>query len=263
MRKAYAFSLDDEALRGRRTKAAADRLAVAPPDRLHDRLGGRVVLARQASAAGHARHGPSGPRAPACRRGTTSSPSRQRIWRLFVAERLRRETALSLQLFRNFVEVRVPFLEPALVAALMAAPPSLKTHDTIQEFILRRRRPSFLDVVNANTGARVGAGRTTARLSSLKLRIFAKLGLPGYQPYERLGSWLAHELQPWLRRVLVADNVLEGQITADEWKGVVDQHASRQRNHTFLLMAGAILSLQLQARRGGAATAGALPTGRA
>jgi asparagine synthase (glutamine-hydrolysing) len=250
MSKAYAFSLDDEALRVTGKPQLIDWLwrhltgyMIGSVDEsfLRGHFGGRMrdmaraALERQVSAWDHV------------------EPVPQRIWHLFVAERLRRETALSLQLFRNFVEVRVPFLEPGLVAALMSAPTSLKTHDTIQEFVLRRRRPSFLGVVNANTGARVGAGRTVARLSSLKLRAFAKLGVPGYQPYERLGSWLAHELQPWLRRVLVDGNVLEGRISSDEWKAVVDQHASRQRNHTFLLMAGAVLSLQLRSRHRAAA----------
>ncbi len=43
---------------------------------------------------------------------TDASPPVQRVWQLFVRERLRRETALSLQMFRSFAEVRVPYLDP-------------------------------------------------------------------------------------------------------------------------------------------------------
>jgi hypothetical protein len=36
------------------------------------------------------------------------------------------------------------------------------------------------------------------------------------------------------------------------WQAVIDQHASRERNHTFLLMAGATLALHAgQAARAG------------
>ena len=45
---------------------------------------------------------------------------------------------------------------------LLAVLPELKMGDTIQAYILRKRRPAFLDVVNANTGAR-GAGGSAGR----------------------------------------------------------------------------------------------------
>jgi asparagine synthase (glutamine-hydrolysing) len=238
MWKAYAYSLDDRAIAISSKAELADWLWThlsdymigsvdesffAGPFRSKLRDMARAALERQLSE------------------WDDVEPVPQRIWRMFVAERLRRETMLSLQLFRNFVEVRVPFLEPRLVSALLAAPQRLKVGDDIQTHILGRR-PEFLRVVNANTGARVGAGKALVRLSHFKLRVLAKLGVPGYQPYERLGSWLAHDLRPWLKRLLVDQEAAVGLIEPPEWEGLIEQHASRSRNHTFLLMAGAILS---------------------
>ena len=52
---------------------------------------------------------------------TDASPPVQRVWQLFVGERLRRETSLSLQMFRSFAEVRVPYLDPATGVAAAGA----------------------------------------------------------------------------------------------------------------------------------------------
>jgi len=248
MSKAYAFSLDDKAL----TIATRAELT----DWLWRHLTGYMI----GSVSDSFFRGSFGSRMRDMARAALEQqlaawddvePVPQRIWRLFVAERLRRETVLSLQLFRNYVEVRVPLLEPRLISALLAAPTHLKVGETIQAFVLGHRRPDFLRVVNANTGAPVGSSRARVAASHFKLRVFAKLGVPGYQPYERLGAWLAQDLQPWLRRLLVTDSSAVP-IEPAAWQAVIDQHASRERNHTFLLMAGATLALHAgQAARAG------------
>jgi asparagine synthase (glutamine-hydrolysing) len=162
----------------------------------------------------------------------------QQIWRLFIAQRLRRETVLSLVKFRSVVEPRLPFLDNDLVDLLFAAPPSLKLAEDIQSYILRKHRPEFLSVVNANTGAKLGASELARRAAHLRLRVLAKLGAPGYQPYERLGLWLRRELAPLVKKVLLSDQCLErGVFDAAGVRAVVDQHLHRGRNHTYLLLA--------------------------
>jgi hypothetical protein len=168
----------------------------------------------------------------------------QRIWHLFVSQRLRRETAASLAMFESVVETRVPFLDAELTPLLMAAPTELKVGDTIQAHILRRRRPEFLKVVNANTGTRMGAGPLPRKLATFKLRALAKLGVKGYQPYERLGLWLRRELKGLVRKLLLDDRCLQrGVFHPDTVRNVVDGHQEFGRNHTYLLMAMMIYEL--------------------
>ena len=85
------------------------------------------------------------------------TPPVHRIWHLFISQRLRRETAMSLVKFGSLVETRVPYLDNELVDALLAVPPELKLGETIQAHILRRHNPAFLKVVNVNTGTRMEA----------------------------------------------------------------------------------------------------------
>ena len=67
---------------------------------------------------------------------------------------------------------------------------------------------------------------------------FAKLRVPGYQPYERLGAWLREDLRPLVRRLLLSGPLLErGVLRPDAVRSMVEQHLDGSRNHTFLLLA--------------------------
>jgi asparagine synthase (glutamine-hydrolysing) len=165
-------------------------------------------------------------------------PELQRIWHLFVSQRLRRETAASLAMFGSVVTTRVPFLDRDLTPLLMAAPTELKVGDQIQSYILAKRRPEFMQVINANTGTTPGAGPWRQRVATFKLKVLAKLGAKGYQPYERLGLWLRRELKGLVRDVLLNDRCLgRGVFEPDTVRNVVEQHQEAGRNHTYLLMA--------------------------
>jgi asparagine synthase (glutamine-hydrolysing) len=166
------------------------------------------------------------------------TPPLHRIWHLFLTQRLRRETAMSLVKFGSLMETRVPYLDNELVDVLLAAPPELKLDETIQTHILRRRMPSFLNVVNVNTGTRLGAGRLGRLFGKARLKVLGKLGVRGYQPYERLGLWLRRELRPLVQGLLLSDRCLErGIFDPQTVKAVVDNHLSGRRNHTYLLLA--------------------------
>ena len=242
MRKAYAFSLDADALSAPDEPAleawlwqhlSSYMIGAVDGPLFTPGAGGPDVL-QQARTALRARVAAT----------KDLNPPVQRVWQLFVGERLRRETALSLQMFRSFVEVRVPYLDPTLVSLLMALRPELKLDDTLQSHILRRHRPEFLRVVNANTGAPMGASALKTRLASLQMKVYAKLGVAGYQPYERLGLWLAQDLKPLVHQLLLSDRFhSRGVFVPDAVARVVSQHEARTHNHTFLIMAMLIFEL--------------------
>ncbi len=171
-------------------------------------------------------------------------PVLHQVWQLFIDQRSRRETAMSLVKFGSVVETRLPYLDGGLVEALLAAPPALKRGDRLQAHILRRRMPALLDVVNVNTGARMGAGRLASWFGLTRMKVYAKLRVRGYQPYERLGLWLRRELRPLVKKVLLTDRCLErGVFDPDTVRAVVHNHFANRRNHTFLLMALMIYEL--------------------
>ncbi len=165
-------------------------------------------------------------------------PTVQRVAHLFLSQRLRRETALSMMEFGSLVETRLPYLDNDLIDLLLSAPMEQKIGDRIQAHILRRRRPDFLKVVNANTGARMGSGRWTRSISRLRMRVLAKLGVRGYQPYERLGLWLREDLRQFVEGLLLSERFQErGVFDPAAVQALVDGHLNRGRNHTYLILA--------------------------
>jgi asparagine synthase (glutamine-hydrolysing) len=167
-----------------------------------------------------------------------TDPPIHRVWHMFLNQRLRRETALSLVEFDSVVETRLPYLDNELIDELFAAPPELKLGEEIQADILRRHRPEFLNVVNVNTGTVVGAGRLRRTIGDFRRRVLAKLGVKGYQPYERLGLWLRRELRPLVERLLLSEESLDrGVFDPNTVRHVVADHLGGRKNHTFLLLA--------------------------
>ncbi|MFZ5830719.1 MAG: asparagine synthetase B family protein [Planctomycetota bacterium] len=167
-----------------------------------------------------------------------ADPPAHRVWHLFLTQRLRRETALSLVKFGSVVETRLPYVDQDLIDVVMGMPPRLKLGETIQAEILQRRRPEFLGVVNVNTGTRMGAGRFAQRIAGFRQKVYAKLGVRGYQPYERLGLWLRRELKPLVEETLLSDRCLgRGLFHPDTTRSIVARHSANERNHTFLIMA--------------------------
>ena len=70
------------------------------------------------------------------------------------------------------------------------------------------------------------------------MRVFAKLGVPGYQPYERLGLWLRRELDGLVRRLLLDQQCLErGVFNPDVVRRVIENHRQKKANHTYLMLA--------------------------
>jgi asparagine synthase (glutamine-hydrolysing) len=234
MHKAYNFSLDAEGLTLRDEASLEDWLFRHLQTYMLEGTDGRLFV----PAVRHQMEGLARESLRACLRESDGvAPPLHRIWQLFISQRLRRETAMSLVKFGSLVETRLPYLDRELVEALFAVPPELKLGETIQAHILRRRNPAFLKVRNVNTGTCMEAGPLRRLAGKLRQKVFAKLGVRGYQPYERLGLWLRRELKPLVAELLLTDRCLQrGIFDPDTVRRVVENHFAGG-NHTFLLMA--------------------------
>jgi asparagine synthase (glutamine-hydrolysing) len=236
MTKAYAFSLDAAALRASDAQLDAWLLSHltgymlegVPADLFTiDLRGGAEAALGRALAQCVAKDRPA-----------------DRVWQLFLDQRIHRETALSMHTFGCFVTVRQPYLDADVVDSVLSLPADIKLRDELQAGILAHRRPAFLKVTNSNTGTRVGAGRLATEMARFRLRIGAKLGWKGYQPYERLGLWLRRELRAFVQSTLAGERFLQsGLVRPDAVKRVVSRHMAGEANHTFLLMALLVFAL--------------------
>lgn len=165
-------------------------------------------------------------------------PPAQQASRLFLAMRTRRETAMSLVKFGALVETRLPYLDNELVEAVLSAPLEMKLDEEIQAHILQRRRPEFLAVPNVNTGAPMRAGALRRLFAGARQKVLAKLGVKGYQHYEKLGIWLRRELKPLVAELLLSPRCLDrGLFEPQAVRDAVARHTNGTANHTYLLLA--------------------------
>jgi hypothetical protein len=241
MTKAYAFSLDDAAMRATEAELEAwlfshltDYMLGGVPDDLF------TFDLREHAKASLDR---------ALRRCHDAARAVDRVWELFLNERIHRETALSMHKFNCFATIRQPYLDADVIDVIFSLPADRKLGDELQTEVLRRRRPAFLGVTNANTGARLGAGSFETTLAKLRLKVGAKLGLKGYQPYERLGLWLRRDLRAMIESALAKGELLDsGIVRPDVVRRIVGEHMQERANHTFLLMSLLIFTLGQEQR---------------
>ncbi|MBI4524923.1 MAG: hypothetical protein HY695_14060 [Deltaproteobacteria bacterium] len=241
MNKAYQFSVDREVFSIRQEAAMQEWLF----QHLRTYLGDRILGSLFAATNGFEMEDLARESLRACLKESEGLyPMAQRVSHLFITQRLRRETALSMVKFGSLVETRLPYLDHELVELLMSAPPELKVSDKIQSHILDKRCPAFLDVVNSNTGVRLQAGPLLRFCGNARLRVLGKLKIKGYQPYERLGSWLRNELKPVVEDLLFSEQCLgRGILNAHKVRTIVEDHLSGRSNHTHMLMALMIFEL--------------------
>jgi asparagine synthase (glutamine-hydrolysing) len=234
MDKAYAFSVD---------RSVMARAGDALGDRLYQRLtasarsapGGSVLAERYRRSADALARGAF----DACfEQSAGVVESVHRICHFFLTQHIRRATGLSMAKFEAVAETRLPYLDADLIAALMAAPPALKLGDGIHAMLLQRYAPEFLEVPNANTGAPIRA-RWLRRIATRSLHhVLAKLGVDGYQPYERIGLWLRRQCLPMVRQILLSEECLDrGVLDAGAVRRTLDEHTAGTANHTYLILA--------------------------
>ena len=94
---------------------------------------------------------------------------------------------------------------------------------------LKRRRISFAE---ASTVFYDPLAKTIAKV---RLKVLSKLGVKGYQPYERLGLWLRRELRTMVESILLDDRCLErGVFNPETVRAAVTNHGNNRRHSTSL-----------------------------
>ena len=131
MRKAYIFSLDDEALRASEPELERwlfSHLTAYMLEGVPDDLFTTDVRGAASEALRHA--------LARCRAAARPVDC---VWELFLNQRLHRETTLSMHIFGGFATIRQPYLDNDVIDALFSLPADMKLGDELQTGILRRR----------------------------------------------------------------------------------------------------------------------------
>jgi asparagine synthase (glutamine-hydrolysing) len=166
---------------------------------------------------------------------------------LYLHEHHRRFTIPSLDLFRNAVEIRLPFADDAFLAVLLSGAPEWRDSTDLHRAIVARYDPRLLNVRDSNTGASLQAGRLTLFVADKLNTVLKRLNVPGYRHYHQFDKWMERMLVQAVESELLSPRSLDRGILRRE--GLEDLLAGarrRERGCAYALQVLLILELWQQ-----------------
>ena len=179
-------------------------------------------------------------------RGVTVGPADISSY-LYLTEHHRRFTIASLELFREAVEVRLPFVDSGFLGVLFRGRPEWRADTSIHRALTAAGNPAMLRVRNSNTGAPANAGPLTEFALDKMNSLFKRLNVPGYRHYHNFSAWMQQQLLSSVETVLLSRTSLErGMLREAGLRRLLDETRQNQRDHSYLLQVLLILELWQQ-----------------
>jgi asparagine synthase (glutamine-hydrolysing) len=163
---------------------------------------------------------------------------------LYLEEHHRRFTIPSLELFRNSVEVRMPFLDDDFLTMLLRAPAAWRDSTAIHRAIIGVNLPALLGVRNSNTGAPADAGPVLELILDKVNSLFKRLNLYGYRHYHNFDVWMQQMLVDSVEQVLLTPACLERRMyREDTLRRLIAETRQGVADHGYLFQILLILEL--------------------
>jgi asparagine synthase (glutamine-hydrolysing) len=166
---------------------------------------------------------------------------------LYLTQHHRRSTIASIELFRDAVEVRMPFVDSEVLGVLLRGHPEWRADTAIHRALTAAGNPAMLRVRNSNTGAPAGAGPLTEYALDKVNSLFKRLNVPGYRHYHNFSRWMREQLLSSVEHVLLSDVALQrGVLRETGLRRLLEETRTNQQDHSYLLQVLLILELWQQ-----------------
>lgn len=166
---------------------------------------------------------------------------------LYAMEHHRRYTVASLEIFRDVVEVRLPFVDREFLRLLWKGRPEWRDGTDIHRAILARNHPKFLTIRNSNTGAPAGAGPLVECVYDKINSLFKRLNLYGFRHYHNYEVWMREELSQAVEEVVLNRDSITGSFWRKETlRHLLQETRQGRRNYGYLFQILLILELWQQ-----------------
>ena len=163
---------------------------------------------------------------------------------LYLMEQHRRYTTASLELFRQVVEVRLPFIDSHLLRTLLRGSSRWRDDTRLHRALTSAGSPRLLRVRNSNTGAPGSAGPLIEFGFDKLNTLFKRLNIRGYRHYHNFSAWMQQQLLTSVETVLLSPESLErGVLLESGLRRLIDDTRTGRGNHSYLLQVLLILEL--------------------
>jgi hypothetical protein len=166
---------------------------------------------------------------------------------LYLTQHHRRCTIASLELFRNYAEVRMPFVNDLFLRVLLRGPSRWRDRTDIHKAIISGNFPALLKVRNSNTGAPGDAGPFAERVWDKVNSVFRRLNVYGYRHYHSFEDWMRQQLIEYVEEVLMHPTSLaRGIFRETGLRQVIGESRRGHGGYAYLLQILVILELWQQ-----------------
>ena len=153
---------------------------------------------------------------------------------LYLTEHHRRCTIASLEIFRDALDVRMPFANERFLRSLLAGSPAWREGTDIHTDIIRRNNRRLLKVRNSNTGAPAGAGPLTEAILDRFNSLFKRLNVYGYRHYHAFDAWMKRTLVDSVESVLLEPAaVARGIFRPDTIRRLIAETRNGAADHAY------------------------------
>jgi asparagine synthase (glutamine-hydrolysing) len=163
---------------------------------------------------------------------------------LYLTEQHRRFTIPSLELFRNFAEVRMPFVDEDFLRVLFRCPAQCRDGTDIHRAIIKANNPSLLRVRNSNTGAPGDAGPIAEKILDKVNSLFRRVNLYGYRHYHSFQRWMKEMLLDSIQQVILhPESLARGIYRKTTLQRLIEETKRGVGDYAYLLQILLILEL--------------------
>lgn len=166
----------------------------------------------------------------------------------YLNEYVRRDVVSSLEIFRNEVDIRMPYLDEDFIKGVLSLPLKNRCDGEVHVRLIEKNMPDMLKIPNSNTGAPLDAGPVRLFLTDKINTILRKVGVRGYRHYTEYGKWYRNVFRKRTQDVIFSERAMSRNIyNMDGLKRVFDMHSSGVKDYSRFL--ATVLGLELWFRK--------------
>jgi len=166
---------------------------------------------------------------------------------LYLNEHHRRCTVASLEVFRTYCDVRMPFADEQFLAVLFRGQSRWRDDTSIHQAIIGENQPRLLRVRNSNTGAPGNAGPLLTAVLDKFNTLGKRLNVYGYRHYHNFHGWMQERLVTGVEQALLAPESLARGIYRETYlRRLLEETKQGRADHSYLLQVLLILELWQQ-----------------
>lgn len=162
----------------------------------------------------------------------------------YIDQWIRRQVVSSLSIFREYVVVRMPYIDEGFLRKLLILPIKYRFSGEIHFKIIKECNPNLIKIPNSNTGAPLDAGPIRLFFTDKFNSLMKKLSIPGFRHYTEFEKWHREFFKDSIQKILFDKKTLDrGLYEPKGLRDLFESHIQGKKDYARFL--GTIVGLEI------------------